>query len=209
MERNILKVQGILPATASRCLRRDFKTIFVCWEDVWPFPSCRVFYFSPFLKLSVKLFFYCSMQLRSFSLFLTFTTRSGSNCFVSSHFVYSLHYNPLRKPLRKLCRVFLWKLNFNSKSEGAEQKDKHESFHKVWCSSLWERSWTLWSFRLLSSKLDSERRYLIVLVTLWKHERRDTRRDERGELGKREWKSREKSFPEQEKFLGKSGEMRW
>lgn len=86
-------------------------------------------------KLSQKLFFFCS----SFFPF-HLPALSGSNCFVSSHFVCSLHYNPLCKPLgnpsfssspglsRLRPRLLLpQKLSFHSKPEPGEAG----TFHKV------------------------------------------------------------------------------
>lgn len=76
---------------------RKFKTKFLCAEDVWPFPSCNNFLFSP------KFF-----PSKTFLLLFDAASLSGFNCFVSSHFVYPLHYNPLSKPLRKfsVCKEF-------------------------------------------------------------------------------------------------------
>lgn len=73
---------------------RKFKTKFLC---VWPFPSCNNFLFSP------KFF-----PSKTFLLLFDAASLSGFNCFVSSHFVYPLHYNPLSKPLRKfsVCKEF-------------------------------------------------------------------------------------------------------
>lgn len=86
-------------------------------------------------KLSRKLFFFCS----SFFPF-HLPALSGSNCFVSSHFVCSLHYNPLCKPLgnpsfssspglSRLRQDFFHprKLSFHSKPEPGEAG----TFHKV------------------------------------------------------------------------------
>lgn len=106
----------------------DFKTKnFLCAERMFDhFLPAEFSYFSPFDRKLWKLFFCCCLGAAPFrfnlSPSLSFaSTHSGSNCFVSSHFVYSLHYNPLRKPPKKIL-CLQRKLNFRSKTEDAKRQ---------------------------------------------------------------------------------------
>lgn len=101
----------------------------MCWEDVWPFPSCNNFLFSP------KFF-----PSKTFLLLFDAASLSGFNCFVSSHFVYPLHYNPLSKPLRKfsVCKEFFAPRTFHCcpNSIFVLKRKRCTTFFKVRCSSF-------------------------------------------------------------------------
>lgn len=203
MEHNILKLgahTSWFSKLLFRCLKKNFKQ-FLCAERMFDHFLPAEFSIFRLTKVFKLFFHFCLMQFFP-SLFL-----SGFNCFVSSHFVYSLHYNPLSKPLRNFVSARSFSEDFfffccSKNSISVLNRKEHEKFFKVQCPSLdkWrrrrERS-SLWSFGLQakSQNLCKRREFSgwrkekfnvsYVLVTLWKAELKRWRDFSWKESGKR------------------------